>query len=236
MKYSIYLNINDFDKHGLKLYGYPKLYSNLAFEHLKETDQGVGVLIQDRYAWVLISMKLKINKPLLVHEDIFGTTWYSGQRGPYHRREVDIFNDNAHIQGASYSILMDMKDRSVYRSKELPFNRLTEKLTHLVELNTNFKNDLEVEDIFSGKVLNSDIDILGHVNHLKYVEYIYNSITQEEIEKLKNYNTLELYFQKEMVLGDEYKVSKGYLDEKVVFIITNKTNNKRAFTLVLSNE
>lgn len=71
MKYSIYLNINDFDKHGLKLYGYPKLYSNLAFEHLKETDQGVGVLIQDRYAWVLISMKLKINKPLLVHEDIF---------------------------------------------------------------------------------------------------------------------------------------------------------------------
>lgn len=236
MKYNIYLNMNDFDIHGLKLYGYPKLYSNLAFEHLKETDQGVGVLIQDRYAWVLISMKLKINKPLLVHEDIFGTTWYSGQRGPYYRREVDIFNDNAQIQGASYSILMDMKDRSVYRSKELPFNRLTEKLTHLVELNTNFKNDLEVEDIFSGKILNSDIDILGHANHLKYVEYIYNAITQDEIEKLKNYNTLELYFQKELVLGDEYKVSKGYLDEKVVFIITNKTNNDRAFTLVLSNE
>jgi len=236
MKYNIYLNINDFDKYGLKLYGYPKLFSNLAFEHLKETEQGVGVLIHDRYAWVLISMKIKIIKSLDVNEDIFGSTWYAGQRGPYYRREFDIFNDKCHIVGASYSILMDMKDRSVYRNKELPFKRLTEKLTHLVDLNTNFRGEPQLIDVFKGKVLNSDIDVLGHANHLKYLEYIYNSLTQEEILKYKKYNTLELFFQKEMLLGHEYKVSKGKIEDKIVFIITNITTNEKAFTLVISND
>lgn len=236
MKYNIYLNINDFDKYGLKLYGYPKLFSNLAFEHLKETEQGVGVLIQDRYAWVLISMKIKIIRPLLSQEDLIGTTWYAGQRGPYYRREFEVCNEFCHLQGASYSILMDMSDRKLYRSKELPFDPLQQKLIHLLSLNTSFKEEVELIDVANRQVLNSHLDVLGHTNHLRYLEFIYDAMTQEEIDEAKNFNTLELFFQKEMLLGDEFKVSKGKLDDKLVFIITNKTNNERSFTLVLSNE
>jgi hypothetical protein len=71
---------------------------------------------------------------------------------------------------------------------------------------------------------------------LKYLEYIYNSLTQDEILKYKKYTTLELFFQKEMLLGHEYKVSKGKLEGKFVFIITNITTNEKAFTLVISND
>ncbi len=236
MKYNIKLNIDDFDIHGFKLHGYAKVFSNLAFEHLKDTGQGIGVLIQDRYAWVLISMKIKIIKRIEEQVDLEGATWYAGQKGPYYRREFEIKNKHCHMIASSYSVLMDMKDRSLYRSRELPFTRLNENLTHLLDLNTSFRDNVLLTEISKRKVLNSHLDVLGHSNHLKYLEFIYDAMTIDEIKEIKNYNTLELYFQKEMLLNDEFTVNKGVIDDKVVYIINNNTNHERAFTLVFRNE
>lgn len=235
-KYNVKLNIEDFDIHGFKLHGYSRVLSSMAFEHLKDTEQGIGVLIKDRYAWVLISMKIKVNKRLEEQVDLQGSTWYSGQRGPYYRREFKIANDFCDMDAASYSILMDMHDRSVYRKKELPFEKLDETLTHLVDINTSFRDKVEHTELSRRKVSNSHLDVLGHCNHLRYLEFIYDAMSVEEIKNIKNYNVLELYFQKEMLLGDEFTVSRGSFEDKLVYVISNLTNKERAFTLVLSNE
>lgn len=236
MRYNIYFNINDFDKYGLKLYAYPALLSQLGYEHLKNTDQGVGVLIKNKYAWVIISMKLRISQKISKPCDITGVTWYSGRKGPYFRREYEITNKNFQIIGSSYSVLIDVITRKIYRNSILPFKIIDEKDKYLLTLEANYRDEVNSEMICSRKVLNSHIDVLGHVNHLKYVEFIYDSLTEEEINEVNSYNTLELFFHNEMLLGEEFSINKGQSNNKTIFTVINQTKNSKAFTLVLSNE
>ena len=51
--YNILLNESEYDKYGLKLYNYLKIVTKLSYEHLKQTDQGINVIIQDKYVAVM---------------------------------------------------------------------------------------------------------------------------------------------------------------------------------------
>ena len=83
---------------------------------------------------------------------------------------------------------------------------------------------------------NSHIDNLGHTNHLRYVEFIYDALTDELINEAYTYNTMELFFQKEMLLNHKYSVNYAKKDDKLIFQIINLTTNEISFTLILSNE
>ncbi len=235
--YNIELKESEYDKHGLKLYNYLSIVTRLSYEHLKQTEQGINVIIQDKYAWAVIAMKLHILKPLKTLVNLTGKTWYAGKRGPFYRREYEIFLDGKQMMvGGSYSVLLNVIDRSVYRKRELPFEELIMTDRHLCEIETSFKDELTYTFLKEGSILDEHIDALGHTNHLNYMKFIYEALTDELIKEVNNYNTLEMFFQKEMLAYDEFTINKGYLDSNLVFQIYNKTNDSIAFTLKLSNE
>lgn len=235
--YNITLEESDYDKYGLKICNYPKIVTKLSYEHLKKTDQGVNVIIQDKYAWAVIAMKLHILQPLKTLVNLTGKTWYAGKRGPFYRREYEIFLEGKQMMvGGSYSVLLNVIDRTVYRKRELPFKELIMTDRHLCNIETSFKDEFTYTFLKEGKILDKHIDALGHTNHLNYIKFIYESLNDDLIKEVNTYNTLELFFQKEMLKDDEFTVNKGYVDNNLVFQIYNKTNNEIAFTLKLSNE
>lgn len=234
--YNIKIDPDDFIDNALKMSRYPKLASYLSYEHLKKTDQGVGVILMERYAWALVVMKLSIITPI-TNLNITGKTWYAGRRGPYYRREYSLFQDGKPVLvGASYSILLDVIDRSVYRNKTLPFKELTPTDIFLTDLKTSFKETIDYTFIQTNTVKEQHIDALGHTNHLNYIEFIYQTLDYNEIKEMNTYNTLELFFQKEMLLGDVFTINKGYKDDFLIYLIYNKTRDEMAFTLKLSKE
>lgn len=236
MTHQINVNFNDFGPNGLRFYAYPKVLSILSYEHLKETDQGIGVLIKNKYAWAIISMKLTFSKPVKTLTSIFGNTWYSGQKGPYYRREFEVFFNDTIIKGASYSILLDVNSRTVFRGKKLPFEMLKEVNTFMVDIKTNYRLTHNYHVLSEAVVLHSHIDALGHVNHLKYMEFIYDALNTDLVDKVYSFNTMELFFQKEMVLGDTFSINYFEDSEKMVFMVYNNSKDETSFTLVLSNE
>ena len=236
MKYKLDVNVNHFDKFGYKLFGYPALLSHLGYLHLKDSDQSFGVMLENRYAWVIISMKLHFNKRIDEPINFDGYTWYAGRKGPYFRREYEILSDTHKIIGSSYSILFDFETDSIYRKREFPFSILEEKEKFLLDLSPSFKENIDLKEIGRQIVKNSHIDGLGHTNHLKYLEFIYDALSEDQIIEVYKYNTLELFFQNEMLLGDEFSINIGHLNNKTVFQIYNITKYKISFTLVCSNE
>ncbi|NLN50496.1 MAG: hypothetical protein GX149_02610 [Acholeplasmataceae bacterium] len=216
----------------LKPYGYQALFNILADKHLSSTDQGVGVVLANKYAWVLVSMSLVIEKPLTESQQLIGSTWYSGRRGPFFRREYNVVDKNNQTicKGASYSVLLDLENRSIYKQRQLPFEILTEELTHLVEANPTFKQNLEFVDIKEGQIENSHLDGLGHVNNLRYSEFVYDCFSESQIKELKNLKRIELYFHKEMQKSDRFVVKKGLNEKTNTYQIFNLTKKERAFT------
>ncbi len=235
--YNIELKESEYDKYGLKLYNYLNIVTRLSYEHLKKTEQGLNVIIQDKYAWAVIAMKLHILKPVKTLVDLTGKTWYAGKRGPFYRREYEIFLDGQQMMiGGSYSVLLNVIDRTVYRKRELPFEELTMTDRYLCNIETSFKDEFSYTFLKIGKVLDEHIDALGHTNHLNYMKFIYEALNDDLIKEVNTYNTLEMFFQKEMLKDDEFTVNKGYVDKNLIFQIYNNTNDSIAFTLKLSNE
>lgn len=216
-----------------KLSTYPLLLSLLATKHLKSTDQKVGEAIQDKYAWVLTAMKIDLKAPIDLKE-LLGVTWYGGSRGPFYRREYQLFKDDkVYLEAASYSVLLDLETRKVFRGKNLPFEELPLNETKLVALKTSFRETIPFYEVYQGKVTNSDLDLFNHVNNLKYSEICYDALTLEEVKALKRLTSIDLYFQKEMKLADLYSVNKAVKNNKIYLNIINLTTNTNSFTMVL---
>lgn len=234
MEYKVLVDINEFNENNdLKLVTYPKLLSLVSYLHLRNTSQGVGEVIANKYAWVLVSMKIDIIGKL-TNLDVFGNTWYSGNRGPYYRREYQLFSGGeVFVNAASYSVLLNMDSRTVYREKELPFEKLLEVKKHLVDLKSGIKEELSFKEIYKGKVTNSMIDVFNHVNNLKYSEICYDALNSEEIKMLNSLKSVELYFHKEMTLNNEFTVYKVREDNIINLVVHNTTTNIKAFTMKL---
>ncbi len=223
------------ENHQLKPFGYQHIMNVLANDHLKNTNQPVGALLQGRYVWVLVSMTFEVVKEIKDIKEFYGKTWYAGRKGPYYRREYFIGDENGetYLKGASYSVLLDMTDRSVYRQKELPFKAFMETQEYLVDCEPRFKQDVELKTVTEERsVLNSFIDPVGHVNNLRYTEFIYDAWTNYEVENINKIKRFELYFENELRKNDKFEVRKGEEGGKVVYTIYNNTLDKKAFSLV----
>lgn len=224
------------ENHELKIMGYQHILNNLANNHLKNTNQGVGVVLFGRYAWVLVSMTFEIVKPITKIKTYIGKTWYGGKKGPFYRREYLMYDEDGDVfvKGSSHSILMDLTDRSVYRKKDLPFNELNEVNDYLVSSNARLKENFDFNILFEKrKVLNSHVDALGHVNNLRYSEFIYDEFNIEEVKKLKEIKRVELYFQNELQKNDEFIIKKAVDENRVIFEIFNTLSKQKAFSLIL---
>lgn len=225
------------ENHQLKPYGYQYLVNSLANEHLKDTDQGVGTLLLGRYAWVLVSMSFEVLDEIKEIKEYFGRTWFSGRIGPYYRREF-IFedsNNNVCLKGASYSILMDLTDRSVFRQKELPFKSFPENKEYLINFEPRLKDKYNISDNKLTKtVLNSYLDPIGHVNNLRYTELIYDEFPSTLVKEINNIKRYDLYFHNELKINDEFFVSENRKQNKIIYEIFNTKSNKKAFSSVFT--
>lgn len=224
------------EHHELKPMGYQHIINILANDHLKNTDQGVGVLLGGKFAWVIVSLTYEIIKPIKELKNLFGKTWYAGRRGPFYRREYLVLDENGDVlvKAGSYSILMDLSNRSIYRNKELPFQLLVENNEYLLECEPRLKEVFDFDEVSKERrVYSSYLDPIGHVNNLRYPEVVYDFFNEEEIKKLGKIKRIEQYFQKELQKDETFVVKKVNLEKRAVFEVFNTETNEKAFTLVL---
>lgn len=232
-KYIINIPFEYYNEDGfLKPQGYQNITDIIGDMHLKETDQQIGSLIAGKYTWVILSLTAEVKKPINNLKPVYGKTWYSERRGPYFRREYQVEDElgNVLFVAASYSVLIDVEKRTVYRQKELPFTIFQETNNYLLEANPTFKANILNNNLISGVVYNSDIDGIGHVNNLKYTEYVYNSFNSEKIKLLKAPFSIKLYFHKEMLKEEQYSVKTDKIN---TYQVCNETKNEISFSFII---
>lgn len=225
----------DFNEYmQLKSYGYQTMLTRIGEMHLNQTDQGIGHVIGGHYAWVLMSMTIEIDTPIETVGKRNGKTYYAGRKGPYYRREYLIEDKagNSIIKASSFSILMDLDDRSIYRKRELPFSIFNAHEVYQTNASPQFKDDVKGKLMGERTVLNSHVDALGHVNNLRYHEFIYDALSTEEVKKLKNIKKIEAYYHKELMLGETFKIYKDVKKNKIIFQLKQKEDDALSHTLV----
>lgn len=234
--YEVQTDVSLFNENGiLKPHAYQTLFEQIAEQHLNRYHLNVDSTMKYGYAWALISLEIEMVNPVIQCEPLYAYTWHSQYKRPYFRREMEFKNAAGDLlfHGSSFSVLLDMEKRTVYRKKESPFDSPLPDEFFTIEAVPTFKTHLPFEKVDERKVYHSYIDPLGHVNNCRYGEFAYDAFSNEEKERLSQMKRMEIYFTSELRLNDTFSICKGYEDNRLYIRGHNDVKNDTAFDIII---
>ncbi|MBQ7668132.1 MAG: hypothetical protein IJS47_02270 [Clostridia bacterium] len=236
--YETYTDIQLLNEKGLiKPHAYQTMFGAIADKHLSKIGLNVDTTMKYNLAWALISLSVEIEKHINEPTKLFAKTWHSEKKGPFYRREYKFMNEKGEtiFKGSSYSILLDIENRSIYRKKETPFS-IGEPYPEFMldNLSASFKEKHVYDKVSERQALNSYIDCLGHVNNCRYGEFAYDALSETEVENLQNLKRMDIYFLSELRKNDHFTVLKAYDGDKILVRGHNNDKNDISFDVVMT--
>jgi len=175
-------NVNYTRKLGLL--GMLGFLQDAASEHAEEIGFGYHEMIEKGTIWVLIRQKLKMYRWPEWREELTISTWSKPVKGLYAFREFEIYAKQEKIGECSTTwMILDTQNRRPVKA---------EIVNSVMNPRENYSLDFTAEKInlpdhFSDKrnfiVRNSDIDMNGHVNNIRYAQWSLDSIPFEYHQK-----------------------------------------------------
>ena len=206
--YPLELGVAMFNGRGaLKVSAYQELYMQAVEPHLKNIDMDEARLMRELdVAWVLIAMTAEPLRPIRQGGTLHARTWNTTETPRLlFRREFAFFDeaDETVLRGASFSALMDLKNRRVCAKREilslfsLPAGEQLLEAADRLRMKTP-----ETEPAETLTARPSWEDAVGHVNNFRYGEMVYDALTDSERGCMEHLHRLELYFVNETRPGD----------------------------------
>ena len=186
-------------------------------------------------AWVLSRMRVEITELPKWKDIVTVKTWINTLENSRSVRALEMYVNGKKIVGSeTFWAVFNTKNRRP-ESLSLPFehfvlypeNKATVK--SFSKINTN--HDTEI--VFEKTVSLSDLDIVNHVNNVKYLEWCLDFVDEKLIlnQKIKNF---EMNFLKELSLKDQVVIHENLSDQVMIFSITK--DDKTCFALQLNLE
>ena len=208
-----------------------------AWNHAEHLDVGFSHLIEKYLIWILSRQSVKILTYPKWGDKIKVFTWPSGMDRIFCYRDFKIFDANDNVIGTATTtwLVIDLQRRRPQRADsyinldvegdvERVFPEFSPKLGPLESVNT------------SNKIIASysDLDVNKHVNNVKYLEYIMDSlpfdfVTSHELKQLDINYLNEAHHQNEITVKTENKGFRKFLHS--LSRETDKTELCRARTV-----
>ncbi len=192
-------------------------------------------------AWVLNRLKIKVLQFPKWTETVTVKTWVS-QMSPFSHRHFQILLPNSVEERNPEAIGEGVVLANVY-TIWIPIDTTTKRpkrIMYDLPLNT-VDYDCEIPEklgftegvLFSSErvVQYSDLDMLGHVNNAKYVEWLLDDFYSNESNVKPK--TLEINYLGEVFMGTTVQLFSQKKEDAVFYVLTNKENGKEVCRAVL---
>lgn len=162
--------------------------------------------------WVLLKAFLRLNRPVSRREEVTVTTWYRGSAGAQVYRDYDLHTGGEHIGEAMTAwVQFDLDKQRPIRpkmEKEAEFIYTPPRPKTLVL----GKPELPETAAPCGErpVRYSDLDMNGHMNNVKYMDILCDTLKLEE-QKGFFLKSAELHYTGQTMPGQILELKKGEL-------------------------
>lgn len=204
------------------------LFQDVAGYHSNFLGCGIDEFAKKGYGWVLVGVRCETLKAVNMYDNLTAKTWPLKPTFAKFQREYIILDDKNEVvvKGDSVWTIIDLKMRKpvilpeVYKGLDT-YNEEKSFDDKFLKIRPSDR-----EFAFAGSRLTafSDIDMNGHVNNIKYADFIVDVLGNE----IENYRGFHIDYHKEALLGrtiDLYKQEdcqkltvKGLCDGETVFI------------------
>ncbi len=221
------LRSSDFDKFlEIKPSAVLDLFQTVAGLHAENLGVGFNAMLERGFLWVILKVKYEIIRMPKMYENVTVATWPLEPKRLDFIRNYQILDKNGKviIKGTSQWAIIDKDTRRLTRVTDVYKNIDTfcqdevfdEKLVRVPDF-----NETESQYIVSGGF--SDFDSNGHVNNIRYADYVMNALNPE---KPLNIKTFQLDFHKELTGGE----TAIFIEDKEIILLKGIQNDNLMFS------
>ncbi len=208
---------------------YTELCNLLQITAANHADKG-GISFTDmqqaNQAWVLSRMRIEIDKMPKWRDEISVTTWIISLENSRSVRALEV-----HIGGKkiiSCETLWAVFNTLSRRPEELalPHQHFEKYGTRFATLErvSKITNNADLKTTGHHLVVLSDLDIVDHANHVKYLEWCLDCVEPAKIMQ-RELIAIDMNFLKELTLGDDVAIKANDSGVATVFAIQKQEKN-----------
>ncbi|MGA9638297.1 acyl-[acyl-carrier-protein] thioesterase [Flavobacterium sp.] len=196
----------------------------ISFSDMQEFDQ----------AWVLSRMRVEITALPQWRDVVTVKTWINTLENSRSIRALEIYVNNKKIAGCEtfWAVFNTKKRRPELLSLPHDHFVLFPNLKATAEAFSKIDINPEKEEVFEKIVILSDLDIVNHVNNVKYLEWCMD-LVDEKIILNQEIKSFEMNFMQELSLRDKVVIHENISTKSIVFSITKENKNCYALQLNL---
>ena len=186
-------------------------------------------------AWVLSRMRVEIEELPKWKDIVTVKTWINTLENSRSVRALELYVNGKKMVGCeTFWAVFNTKIRRP-EALALPFEHFELYPEHKATIKPFSKINLstETEMVFEKVVALSDLDIVNHVNNVKYLEWCMDYVDVKLILN-QNIKSFEMNFLKELSLKDKISIHENCTSKAIIFSITK--DDKTCFALQLNLE
>src|SRR5690606_22393062 len=178
-----------------------------ASDHAEELGFGYKEMAKNAQSWVLSRVRIEIDKLPQFLEEITIKTWVQDFMGNRSIRNFEVYRGDKKIAGAtSFWAVFNIKERKsenlgIHIAPEiiLADKLATEKPFKRIEMEKEFDRVVD----YIPKL--SDLDIVGHVNNVKYTDWCLDSLPADMVLG-KHFKSIDINYLKELKLAQSITI------------------------------
>ena len=202
-------------------------YIGVGFDSMQVTRKG----------WVLSRMHVVFHRLPKWRDNINVLSWHKGASGLLFLRDFEVF-DNASreklISATTSWLVIDIDTRRLSKYPEFTENEemcIKEDVIAEQPPKITMPKGVEPEHVMSHAVNYSDLDMVGHVNNVKYTEWAMNVLALDVVSE-RRLKELVINFNNEVKAGDVvelYRYCEHGEDGSLAFYIEGRVGDKSSF-------
>jgi acyl-ACP thioesterase len=197
--------------------------------HAQMAGLGFDAMVKRNQVWVLTRLKIEIDSYPVWNDRLTLTTWSRGNEGIFYLRDFYVVNEAGRktIKATSSWAALNLKTRRPELVEGLEEKLFSQRAQ--IALDERLEKLPEIRDsklVKQYQIQYTDIDIVYHVNNVKYIEIIMNAFPLS-IHKEKKVKTLEVNYLGEANYGDEVQVLSQSISENEYLVSIVKSPDKK---------
>ncbi len=185
-------------------------------------------MIENHQTFVLSRMSLEIGRLPKLYESIEVTTWPKKTIKLFYIRDfIFTHQEKITMRASSVWAILDLKSRKIVRQQATVHSsdkqHVDEALSYMPP---RIKLPEQMDEVGQVLATYSMTDPNGHINNIRYIEWVYDYLPKEVIEFYNPY-TMDINYINEVYYKDKISIEMGKKDNKIIFC--GKVNEKICF-------
>jgi len=211
-------------------------FQEMAYHHASELGLGYDDMKSRKTTWVLSRMRIHMKRYPVWNERIRLETWPSGAERLFALRDFRVLDSKGEVIGLASTawLILDIDTHRLIRPKEMM--EQFKMIVHDVQMFDKPLDKIvmpgEGRKLMEHRVVFSDLDIVGHVNNVRYMEWCIDAATSAD-NAAEQICELEINFNHEALFGDLIDISGYASGNESYFVATRQGDGQEIISAKL---